>query len=183
MNQYYYLGTDGQQNGPVPAESLKENGVTTETYVWCEGMANWEKVAEVEELAPLFAPPAPPTPPTPPAAPVPPAPQPAPAPAPAPQPTPAAQPTQPNQPNQPNQPLVCPDNYLVWSILATILCCWPLGIPAIINATKVDKLWAQGDKAGAVAKSEEAKKWCFISLGGGLLAFLFYFFVGFAGAL
>ncbi|MBQ5834621.1 MAG: CD225/dispanin family protein, partial [Bacteroidaceae bacterium] len=63
----------------------------------------------------------------------------------------------------------CPDNYLVWTILTTILCCWPLGIPGIVYATKVEKLWRAGDSAGAQQAAEQAKMWCFISLGGGVL--------------
>ena len=37
-----------------------------------------------------------------------------------------------------------PDNYLVWAILSTVFCCLPLGIVAIVKASKVDALWAQG---------------------------------------
>ena len=36
-----------------------------------------------------------------------------------------------------------PDNNLVWAILS-IICCLPLGIVAIISATKVNTLWAEG---------------------------------------
>ena len=104
MNLYFYIGTNGQQYGPVPAENLKANGVTRETLVWCNGMANWAKAADVPELAAQFAPPTPPVPPVPPVAPAPP----------------VAPHT--SQRNVPGQPMVCPDNYLVWAILTTILC-------------------------------------------------------------
>ncbi|MGE0732611.1 MAG: CD225/dispanin family protein [Acidimicrobiia bacterium] len=63
-----------------------------------------------------------------------------------------------------------PDNYLVWSILATILCCWPFGIPAIVNAAGVDAAWNRGDVAEAQRKSEAAKKWTIIAAVLGLLA-------------
>lgn len=56
-----------------------------------------------------------------------------------------------------------PDNYLVWAILSTVLCCLPAGIVAIVFATKVDSAWAMGDVAGARAASESAKKWSIIS--------------------
>jgi hypothetical protein len=52
-----------------------------------------------------------------------------------------------------------PDNYLVWAIITTILCFWPLGIPAIINAVKVDRLWLSGDPEGAMEAARKAKKW------------------------
>lgn len=64
---------------------------------------------------------------------------------------------------------VKPDNYLVWAILSTVLCCLPLGIVAIIKATQVDTLWAQGDYEGAVQAARDAKRWTwagfFIALG------------------
>ena len=78
---------------------------------------------------------------------------------------------EPNYSNQ-NTTETKPDNLLVWSILVTVLCCWPLGIPAIINSTKVDKLWDSGDKAGAFDAAKKAKTFCFISLGLGILTFV-----------
>jgi len=51
-----------------------------------------------------------------------------------------------------------PDNYLVWAILSTILCCPPLGIPSIVFSTQVNSKWALGDVAGAQAASAKAKK-------------------------
>ncbi|KZS84492.1 CD225/dispanin family protein [Mycobacterium persicum] len=56
-----------------------------------------------------------------------------------------------------------PDNYLVWAILATILCCLPFGIVSIVYSTKVSGLWAQGRYAEAQAASANAKKWAIIS--------------------
>ncbi|WP_439031711.1 CD225/dispanin family protein [Gordonia terrae] len=52
-----------------------------------------------------------------------------------------------------------PDNNLVWAILATVLCCLPLGIVSIVKSTSVSKLWAAGDYAGAQKAADEAKKW------------------------
>ncbi|MBT0566312.1 CD225/dispanin family protein [Williamsia sp. CHRR-6] len=52
-----------------------------------------------------------------------------------------------------------PENYLVWAILCTVLCCLPLGIVSIIKSNSVNTLWAQGDQMGAARASEEAKKW------------------------
>lgn len=50
-----------------------------------------------------------------------------------------------------------PDNYLVWAILSTILCCLPLGIVSIIFSTQVNTKWALGDYAGAQESSRKAK--------------------------
>lgn len=54
---------------------------------------------------------------------------------------------------------LCPSDNLVWAILCTVLCCLPLGIVAIVKATKVNTLWAQGYKAEARRASEDAKKY------------------------
>lgn len=64
-------------------------------------------------------------------------------------------------------------NYLVFAIL-TIFCCWPLAIPAIINAAKVNTLAAQGDYRGAEEASAAAKKWATIALGLGLIVYTIY---------
>ena len=61
-----------------------------------------------------------------------------------------------------------PENNLVWAILCTVMCCMPLGIVAIIKATKVNTLWYQGDKEGAIKAAADAKKysiWGAISIG------------------
>jgi len=54
---------------------------------------------------------------------------------------------------------IAPKNYLVESILVTIFCCLPFGIAGIVNATKVESLYAAGDVAGAEAAAANAKKW------------------------
>ena len=48
-------------------------------------------------------------------------------------------------------------NYLVPSIIA-IFCCWPLAIPAIIFATRVNSSAAAGNIAEAQENSAKAKK-------------------------
>jgi NhaP-type Na+/H+ or K+/H+ antiporter len=50
-----------------------------------------------------------------------------------------------------------PNNYFVWSILATILCCLPLGIASMVFARRVDAKWNSGDAAGAIAASVKAR--------------------------
>jgi Interferon-induced transmembrane protein len=56
-----------------------------------------------------------------------------------------------------------PDNYLVWAILCTVMCCLPLGIVSIVYSTRVSGLWSQGRYAEAQAASDNAKKWAIIS--------------------
>jgi hypothetical protein len=57
------------------------------------------------------------------------------------------------------------DNYLVFAILATVLCCLPAGIPAIVYAAQVNSKLQAGDVAGAQLSSKNAKMWCWISFG------------------
>ena len=56
-----------------------------------------------------------------------------------------------------------PDNNMVWAILSTVLCCLPLGIVAIIKASKVEQLWYQGFHAEAHKAADDAKKWSIYS--------------------
>jgi hypothetical protein len=51
-----------------------------------------------------------------------------------------------------------PKNYLGWAIF-TLLICWPFGIPAIVNATKVDKYWLAGYQDEAIRAAKKARKW------------------------
>lgn len=69
-----------------------------------------------------------------------------------------AQPPPPGYP--PPQPAAQqPNNYLVWAILATVLCFPITGIVAIVKAASVSGLWAQGRYAEAQAAADSAKKW------------------------
>ena len=54
-------------------------------------------------------------------------------------------------------------NYMVMSVVA-ILFFWPLAIPAIINAAKVNPALQQGDYAGAQNASAQAKKWARLAI-------------------
>lgn len=74
-----------------------------------------------------------------------------------------------------------PDNNLVWAILATILCCLPLGIVAIVKSTSVSKLWASGDFAGAQKAADDAKKWAMWAAIIGVVVSIIYLIVIIAG--
>lgn len=76
--------------------------------------------------------------------------------------------------NNNQRPTVPPKNYLVESILITVLCCLPLGIVGIMNATKVEGLFAAGDFEGAQRAADEAKKWCKWGLIGAIAGGLLY---------
>jgi hypothetical protein len=53
--------------------------------------------------------------------------------------------------------------------IVSIFLFWPLAIPAIINASKVNPLLQQGDYAGAQAAAAESKKWSKLALIVGLI--------------
>lgn len=79
----------------------------------------------------------------------------------------------------------CPDSNLVWAILCTVLCCLPLGIVAIIKATSVEKLWAQGRHEEAQKASDDAKKysiWGAVCFGIFMILYLLLIFVVGLGA-
>ena len=64
----YRQWSDGQASGPFNMAALQQQvqsgQLTRETLVWKEGMAQWTKAGEVEELAGLFKAVPPPLPPT-----------------------------------------------------------------------------------------------------------------------
>jgi hypothetical protein len=63
-------------------------------------------------------------------------------------------------------------NYLWQSIVVTLCCCWPAGIPAIVFAARVNSLLAAGDISGAEEASNKARMWTLISLGAGIFAYI-----------
>lgn len=83
-------------------------------------------------------------------------------------------------------PIVIP-NYLAQSILVTVLCCLPFGIPAIVYAAQVNAKIQSGDIQGARDASSKAKMWSWISFALGLAGTIaygvFYAIVIFASAL
>lgn len=81
---------------------------------------------------------------------------------------------QPVQPAVVLPPGVGVQNYLVFAILATVLCCLPAGIPAIVYAAQVNGKLQAGDIAGAQLASKNAKMWCLISAGLGLGVVVIY---------
>lgn len=86
--------------------------------------------------------------------------------------TPPPYPSDQPYPMQPTAPK--PDNFLIWSILATIFCCLPLGVVGIVFAAQVDSKWATGDYAGAAASADNAKKWTIASAVVGVAAVAFW---------
>ena len=50
----YYVYINDQQQGPFTLEQLAELGITPETEVWTQGMADWQQAGDVAELTQLL---------------------------------------------------------------------------------------------------------------------------------
>lgn len=68
-----------------------------------------------------------------------------------------------------------PANYLVWSIVATVLCCLPIGAVGIYHSIQVDKRWSTGDYAGAARASKTARTLLIVAAAVGVVVGLLYF--------
>jgi hypothetical protein len=164
----WYYSNNGQQAGPVSQDQLAElfrNGtVKPLDLVWNETMTEWTAIGKVEAFAAAV---------------------PAPAPAPASFDTPPAISTAPPlaaapaamasapQGNAPSG-MAEPPTYLWQSIVVMLLCCLPLGIPALIFSTKVKPAFASGDYAAAMEASKKAKLFCILALVIGLVVQVIY---------
>ena len=148
----YYMHIGGQQVGPYEENELPSHGLTASTMVWREGMPDWVAASQVPELSHLL----------------PPIQQP-----------PGYQPQpQPGYGSQPQRPAM-PATYLVWAILATLLCCMPFGIVSIVKASQVSTLYYQGNYAEARAASRAARNWAIasaVSSGAIVLVYVAVFF-------
>lgn len=72
-------------------------------------------------------------------------------------------------------------NYLTQAILVTVFCCLPFGIAAIVQSAQVNAKVKAGDYEGALESSENAKKYCWYGLAGGLVIFVIYFIIALSG--
>ena len=171
----YWIIIENRQYGPLTIAEIASSGqLRRDTPVWHEGLSEWVTAGDVEELAVLLRPPVPVDEPT------------------------AAE-TQvtvtgaPDVPSGGTQPRVrgnCwvqaavrgtkpePNNFLLWSILTTILCCIPTGIVAIIMSGRVSSRYAAGDYEGARKASRAAELWVVITITLGLVSAPFMTLLG-----
>jgi hypothetical protein len=66
-----------------------------------------------------------------------------------------------------------PPNNLVLAIIS-LLCCWPIGIPAVVFAAQVNGKWHAGDAAGAAEAADKAKKFAIGALVLGIVGSIIY---------
>ena len=69
-----------------------------------------------------------------------------------------------------------PKNYLVESILVTLLCCLPLGVVGILMALNSDNAYAKGDYITAQINADKAKQFALW----GLITYIVLIFLAFA---
>lgn len=76
-----------------------------------------------------------------------------------------------------------PDNWMWATILATLLCCLPLGAVGIYYSSQVESLWYRGDYPGAQDASDKAKNLAIASVvvSAAFILLYFVFFVGILG--
>jgi hypothetical protein len=157
----WYYASQGQQRGPISEEQLqamvRDGSLTREDLVWREGMPAWQAAGEVAgldfPLRPAYLPPPPP-------------------------PTDSSPYAPPRYQAPPSSYAVPPPyggaatavpDYLPWAIAATLLCCMPGGIAAIVYANKANTAKRSGDFAAAQAAAAQAKTWLIVSVVFGLL--------------
>ena len=146
----YHVARDNRQLGAFPKEEIlsryASGAILPTDLVWTDGMTTWEPASKilgapaVPEGDGVTAPPALPPRVPPPITGV------------------AVTMTTPPEIKPPK-----PKSYLFSAILATLFCCFPLGIVAIIFAIQVDGKYHAGDYQGAKNSSAKAKLFCNIS--------------------
>ncbi len=147
MQWHYALS--GQKLGPVSQDEIKnlalQGVIQPDTLLWTSGMPNWTPAGKVPELELTFGAPAP----RPPAGAYG-------------QPPPYAASARPGETVGSGGPLAA-------SILTTLFCCLPFGIPAIVYAARISGKVASGDIQGAKDSARTSYIWSGIALGLGLI--------------
>ena len=163
-NHYYFYLEDGVQKGPATADQLART-ITPRTLLWHEGMEDWTAAEEIPEMGDLLSGPnivpsetTGATCPPPPSA--------------------VGSATAIGAPTKPN-------NYLIWSILLTLLCGSVPGIVGIALGITCNQQYAKGDYRGAELASSVARNCLLVSVAFAviLLGVLLMMFASFGSAL
>lgn len=150
MEKYYYIDDiSKQQRGPVLITELRDKDIRPETMVWRSGMADWVRADRVEDLAFLFD----------------------------------SKKTIPQQQEargygnvtgtsetakttygnaqqgKQGDVLAMPKNWLLESILLSVLCCSPISVVGIFYASRVESRYYMGDYEGAGSTATKARNW------------------------
>lgn len=163
----YWVSINNNQVGPMSLDEVIALNPSADMLVWHPGMPDWDKAANLPELAHLFG-------------------------AdyeecvdsqtietepqpeqtieePVQEPAPKAEDVkpQPLQETAPAEP--CPPNYLVWTVLVTVMCCVPLGVISLIYSSQVKTKYNAGDIEGAKKASSKTELWLILAFVLGLI--------------
>jgi hypothetical protein len=156
---YKIIGADGKEYGPVATEQLRQwiadRRANAQTMVQAEGTQGWQPLSSIVEFADALSK--------------------------------VSSPALASSSNPPGLPpgTATPEipTYLWQSIVVTICCCPPFGIPAIVYSAQVSSKLAAGDIPGAQAASNKAKMWFWISFAVGALLNIISIIVFMSGGL
>ncbi len=157
MEKLYYYRFNDQNLGPLTAQEILNRGIdVNSTYVWTQGMTDWQLAKDVTDFNGGI--------PQPPSSQTnynesqthqnlgyPPSQQ-----APSTSPNQYANNTQQKPINIGNQPK--PNNNMAIAVVCALLCCMPLGVVGIVYAGKVNKLYNEGNVTEAQEYADKAKK-------------------------
>lgn len=163
-NHYYFYLENGVQKGPATADQLAR-AITPRTLLWCEGMEGWTAAEEIPEIRALLN-------------------------------VPNIVPDETARAACPPPPPgggsvraigtpTKPNNYLVWSILLTLLCGSIPGMVGIALGITCNQQYAKGDYRGAELASSMARNCLLVSVALAviLLGVLLMMFASFGSAL
>lgn len=155
MEEKKYFYSDGTNRfGPFTFEELKAKNITRETFVWYNGLGQWEKAGSLAEMDELFrlVPP-------------------------------AVENIRSSDLSSEQEAVPKPPRtWLLESILVTLFCCLPFGIVGIVYAAKVDSAYTRGAYTEATHFSKQAGKWTRIGFWIGLSAGIIYAIIAMFGA-
>ena len=170
----YYIVENNQKAGPFTLEQLAARGISSDTNVWTEGMANWTPASQVSELQSLFVTPTPQS-------------------TPSYEPEPAYTGGSSSSYQDSNEYVPAPKDYKMQSIIliaVSVFCCGlcagivnlALGIMALMENNKIDGFYRSGNYEAAQAASDKAGKYVkigFIVFGVGLVLEIIFYIVYF----
>lgn len=79
-----------------------------------------------------------------------------------------------NLPPEPPSSIPMPKTWLIESIIVTCFCCLPFGVAGIINSSKVETRYQNGEYEKALHYSKQAKKWILWGIFTALIIVLIY---------